>query len=178
MAAMEVTARVAVADTEGPAPALPLTRRLTLPFVLSLLVAGLLVITSVAGLRYGRRGLYTPDPATLPTFIGQDIMTLVAGLPLLLAAMWAARRGSVRGLLLWLGALFYFAYSYLYYPLNPEFNVLYPAYIAIVSMSGYALLALLLNIDAEAVRARFSSRTPVRLLGGFMAVMGALFAVK
>jgi hypothetical protein len=146
--------------------------------VLSLLAAGLLAVTSVAGLRYGPRGLYTPDPATLPTFLGQDTMTLAAGLPLLLGAVWRTRRGSVRGLLVWLGALFYVAYSYLYYPLNPEFNVLYLAYIAIVSSSGYALLFLLLSIDAEAVRARFAARTPARLLGGFMAAMGALFAVK
>jgi hypothetical protein len=105
-------------------------------------------------------------------------MTLVAGLPLLLGSVWAARRGSVKGLLLWVGTLFYVAYSYAYYVLSPEFNALYLAYIAVVSMSGYGLLALLLSIDAEAVRARFGQRTPVRLVGGFLAVMGALFAVK
>ncbi|MGH2351819.1 MAG: hypothetical protein ACRDJN_09425 [Chloroflexota bacterium] len=156
----------------------PVARGLTVPTVLSLLAAGLLVVTSVAGLWYGQRGLYTPDPATLPAFLGQDAVTLVAGLPLLLGSMWAARRGSVRGLLLWVGTLFYVAYSYAYYPLNPEFNALYLAYIAIVSLSGYGLLSLLLGTDAEAVRARFSERTPVRLIGGFMAVMGALFALK
>jgi hypothetical protein len=157
---------------------LPVIRSLTLPRVLSLLVAALLIVTSVAGLGYGQQGLYTPDPATLPTFLGQDLMTLVAGLPLLLGSVWAARRGSVGGLLLWVGTLFYLAYSYAYYVLNPEFNALYLAYIAIVSASGYGLLALLLSIDAEAVKARFTARTPVRLIGGFLAVMGALFAVK
>jgi hypothetical protein len=81
-------------------------------------------------------------------------------------------------LLLWVGTLFYVAYSYAYYVLNPEFNALYLAYLAIVSASGFGLLALLLSVDAEAVRARFAERTPVRLVGGFLAVMGALFAVK
>jgi hypothetical protein len=52
-------------------------------------------------------------------------------------------QGSARALLLWVGALFYLAYSYLYYPLNPEFNALHLAYTAIVSTSGYRLLALL-----------------------------------
>jgi hypothetical protein len=155
-----------------------LTRDLTVPTVLSLVAAVLLLVASAAGLLYGRRGLYTPDPATLPAFLGQDAMTLAVGLPLLLVSVGLARRGSVRGLLLWVGALFYVAYSYLYYPLNPEFNALYLAYVAIVSTSGYGLLALLLSVDAEAVRARFSARTPTRLLGGFMAAMGALFAAK
>jgi hypothetical protein len=156
----------------------PLTRDLAVPTALSLVAAGLLLVTSAAGLLYGRRGLYTADPATLPAFLGQDATTLAVGLPLLLVVVRLARRGSVRGLLLWVGALFYVAYSYLYYPLNPEFNALYLAYVAIVSASGYGLLALLLGVDAEAVRARFSARTPTRLLGGFMAAMGALFAVK
>jgi hypothetical protein len=75
------------------------TRALTLPYALSLLVVELLVVTSVAGLLYGQQGLYTPDPATLPAFLGQDAITLALGLPLLLGSVWAARRGSVRGLL-------------------------------------------------------------------------------
>src|SRR5581483_7712677 len=128
------------------------------------------------GLLFGQRGLYRPDPQTLPTFLGQDGLTLVVGLPLLLGSMWLARRGSLRGLLLWPGALFYFAYSYAYYLLSPEFNVLYLAYIAVVSTSAYALLYLLLSINAEAVRARFSERTPTRLAGSFLAVMALLIA--
>jgi hypothetical protein len=158
------------------AGALPVIRDLTVAYLLSAMTAALLVVTSVAGLLFGQRGLYRPDPQTLPTFLGQDGLTLVAGLPLLVGSMWLARRGPLRGLLLWPGALFYFAYSYAYYLLSPEFNVLYLAYIAVVSMSAYALLYLLLSIDAEAVRARFSERTPVRLAGGFLVVMALLIA--
>src|SRR5918912_2671477 len=101
----------------------------------SLVTAPLLAITAVAGLLFGARGLYTPDPATLPAFLGQDAITLVAVLPLLLWSVWATGRGSLRGLLLWTAALFYIAYSYAYYALDPEFNVLYLAYLAIVAMS-------------------------------------------
>jgi hypothetical protein len=156
----------------------PVTGSLALPAALSALTAALLLVTSLAGLLYGQRGLYTPDPATLPAFLGQDAMTLAVALPVLLVSVGLARRGSVRGLLVWVGALFYVAYSYLYYPLNPEFNALYLAYLAIVSASGYGLVALLLEIDAPAVRARFAARTPTRALGGFMAAMGLLFAAN
>jgi hypothetical protein len=155
---------------------LPVIRDITVAYVLSTMASALLLVTSVAGLLFGQRGLYRPDPQTLPTFLGQDGITLVAGLPLLVGSMWLARRGSLRALLLWPGGLFYFAYSYAYYLLSPEFNVLYLAYIAIASMSGYALLYLLLSIDAEAVRARFSERAPVRLAGGFLAAMALLIA--
>jgi hypothetical protein len=77
-----------------------------------------------------------------------------------------------------MGALFYFAYSYAYYPLNPEFNTLYLAYIAIVSMSLYGLLYLLLSVNPEAVRRRVSTHTPVRLIGGFMMGMALLLTAK
>jgi hypothetical protein len=145
----------------------PVTQSLAVPTALSLLAAALLLVTSLAGLLYEQRGLYTPDPATLPAFLGQDAMTLAAGLPVLLVSVGLAQRGSVRaGSVRWLvvrvGVLCYVAYSYLYYPLSPEFNALYLAYLAIVSASGYGLLALLLAIDAAAVRARFSARTPAR----------------
>lgn len=106
--------------------------------------------------------MYRPDSATLPTFLGQDAITLLIVLPLLFASTCSARRGSGRGLLLWAAGLFYVAYSYSYYVLNPEFNWLYLAYIAIVAMSMYSCLYLLLATDAKRVAEQFDARTPVR----------------
>jgi hypothetical protein len=156
------------APTRAEVGPLPVTRALTVPLALSLRVAALLLVTSTAGLLFGRSGLYGAEPTTLPAFLGQDALSLLVGLPLLLGSLLATRRGSLRGLLLWLGSLFYVAYGYAFYVLSPEFNVLYPAYLTIVSASGYALLYLLLGVDAEAVRARFSARTPTRLAAGFL----------
>jgi hypothetical protein len=122
---------------------------------------------------FGQRGLYVSDPATMPAFLGQDALSLIVGLPLLLGSITLARRGSLSGLLLWMGALFYNAYSYAFYPLSPEFNALYLAYIAIVSASLYGLVYLLMSVNAEAIKSRFSARTPVRLVGGFMMAMAS-----
>jgi len=160
------------------AHSLPLTRSPRLAFILSVALSALLAVVAGAGLLYGARGLYRPNPATLPTFLGQDALTLLVGLPLLLGALWFTRRGSVRGLLLWLGMLVYVAYSYTYYLISPEFNTFYLAYVAIVSMSGYALLYLLLSVDAPAVQERFASTTPVRLVGGFLAFFALLMTIK
>jgi hypothetical protein len=154
-----------ICETQG---ALPVRYGLRLVTATSLVTAVLLACTAAAGLLFGARGLSRPDPATLPTFLGQDAITLVAMLPLLLWSVWAARRGSLRGLLLWAAALFYVAYSYAYYVLNPEFNWLYLAYIGVVAMSLYGCLYLLLAIDAHAVARRFDQGTPVRASGGFL----------
>lgn len=141
---------------------------------LSFVAAALLLVASVAGLVFGPRGLYADDPATAPAFLGQDAITLGVGLPLLLLSMRAARRGAVGGLLLWAGSLFYVAYSYAFYVLDPHVTALFPLYTAVVAASTYGLVALLVHVDADAVHASFT-RTPRRLAGGYLAFMGAAF---
>jgi hypothetical protein len=155
---------------------LPLNDNLILVYRLSVALAGLLCVASVIGLAFGWSGLYEPYPAALAGLVGQDIVTLAIGLPLLLGAMRLARRGSARGLLLWAGALFYIAYSY-YFFLVGGFNALFLVYVAIVATSLYALLALLFRIDADALTAQFTDRAPVRRVAIFFVVISILFAV-
>lgn len=154
---------------------LPAKNKLTFAYAVSGLLSVLLIFSSVAGLLYGGGGLYDPYPASLAALIGQDAVTLAVGLPLLLASMWLTSRGSTRGLLLWTGTLFYFAYSYYFYVIG-GFNTLFLIYVAIVSTSLYGLLHLLFNIDPEALKARFGPRAPTRLSGGFMVGYALLFA--
>jgi hypothetical protein len=157
--------------TSSAGPQLPVRYGLALVTVTSLLTAALLAATAAAGLLFGTRGLYTPHPARLAAFMGQDGVSLAAVLPLLLWSVWAARRGSLRGLLLWIAALFYIAYSYAYYALDPAFNVLYLAYIAIVAMGLYGCLYLLLATDADTVAACLRAHAPVRAAGAFLMVL-------
>ena len=155
---------------------LPVMRSLTFPFVLSSIVAALLLISSIAGLLFGQRGLYEPNPATLPSFLTQDVITLVVVVPLLVICLSLMRRGSVRGLLVWMGTLFYIAYAYSFAVLGTWLPPLFLVYVAIVSISVYNLIFLLVSTDAEAVRTRFSDHTPVRWAGGFLMVMSLLLA--
>ena len=116
-------------------------------------------------LLYGGHGLYEPYPASLAGLVGQDAITLAVGLPLLLASMWLTARGSTSGLLLWIGALFYFSY---YFYVIGDFNAIFLLYVAIVSTSLYGMLSLLFAIDPVALKACFGARTPTRLVGGFL----------
>lgn len=155
---------------------LPVKSRLTFSYALSGVLAGLLLVSSLVGLLYGSRELYGSYPVALAGLVGQDAVTIVVGIPLLLVSMWFARRGSIRGLLLWAGTLFYIAYSYYFYVIG-GFNALFLIYIAIVSASLYGLLSLLFAIDPEAFDERFSSNTPVHLVGGFLVGYSLLFAL-
>ena len=155
---------------------LPLTRDLGLVCRLTDATATLLVASSIAGLLYGPGGWwYDPDPATLPAFLGQDVMTLIVGMPLLLGSSFLARRGSLRALLCWMGAFFYIAYSYYFYVIGGRFNAFFPIYIAIVSMGVYGALALFFALDLAQLPARFN-RPPLTLISTFFIVTALSFA--
>lgn len=144
-------------------------------YVLSVAAAVLLAASSVAGVIFGSRGLYDPDPATLPAFQAQDYVSLVLAVPLLVGAMGRARRGSVRGVLLWAAVLLYVVYSYFFFLVGVRFNPLFLVYVALVSTSLYGLVALLARTDADAVREELRG-SPRRAVGGFLLVVALLFA--
>jgi hypothetical protein len=134
-------------------------------------------MASIGGVLLGDRGFYEPNLTTLPQLYGQDIISLMIGLPLLLTATKLAQKGSVKGLLLWMGMLFYFAYSYYFYVVGVKFNLMFLGYIAIVAISLYSLLVLLILVDPKAVQAQFSPTTPTRSIAAFLLVMTGVFIV-
>jgi len=155
---------------------MPVKNKLIFAYLLSGLMVILLLVASILGLLYGGRGFYDSYPASLAGLVGQGGVTLVVGIPLLVASMWFTSRGSTSGLLLWAGTLFYFAYSYYFYVIG-GFNALFLIYVATVSTSLYGLLSLLFAIDAEALKARFGARAQTRLVGGFFIGIALLFVL-
>mgnify|MGYP007046963880 CR=1 FL=1 len=163
------------AKQENPAM-LPLTHRLTLTYASSMLLAALLAAASIAGLVF-QSGIY-PTDALLESFLPNDVANLLIGLPVLLGSMWLARKGSLSGLLLWIGAILFVLYGYLVYlfamPLNFQF-VVYPA---LVLLSACSLAGLITTIDGQLVRHRLVGVVPERLAGGVLGGLGLLFFVQ
>src|SRR5690348_16653208 len=59
-------------------------------------------------------GLYYYDTvSTVAQMQGNDLITLLVGLPLLVVSAWCTYRGSLRGRLLLTGTLGFFLYTYL-----------------------------------------------------------------
>ena len=70
---------------------LPVKGDLTLAYLLSIVIAFVMTVASIAGLLFGT-GIYPGIEAKLlPLFVGQDALNLVIGLPMLLGSMWLAR---------------------------------------------------------------------------------------
>jgi hypothetical protein len=152
-----------------------LKRDLTLAYFVSLVVAAVMTVASVAALVDWDRIYPSMDSSLLPLFVGQDALNLIVGLPILLVSMWLARRGSLIGLLLWPGGLFYVLYDYGYYVLGAPHTILFIPYIALMTLSAYAMIGIVVSIDGDAVRDRIAAGLPARLVGGFLAALALLF---
>ncbi len=155
---------------------LPVTRDLTLAYVLSLIVALIMTVASVVGLLY--QTVIYPTDELLLSFVPSDAFNLVVGLPILLGSMLLARRGKLIGLLCWPGALFYVLYMYVPYVIGVPFNVLFLPYLVLVTLSACTLIGLVASIDGEVVRQRLTGFVPARISGGILVGLAILIIVR
>ena len=147
-----------------PTDDLPVKGKLSLIYGASFLIAILMTIASIAGLRY--RAVIYPTDELVRTFVPNDVVNLFIGLPILLGSMWLAWRGKLIGLLCWTGALFFVFYNYTAYVFAMPLNWAFPLHLVLMTLSAYALVALVAFIDGKAVQQRLSGSVPERFAGG------------
>lgn len=141
-------------------------------YVLSVIVAVLSASISAIGLRYP--GVYGGGDWGNGTSMGNDLVTLVTAVPLLLLAITYSARGSVRARLLWLGTLYYMVYNYAFYVFGLHVTKLYLPIIAAFTLSGFAFALGTGNLDVEAIGHRFSPRTPGKLIAAYLFYVAAM----
>lgn len=143
--------------------------------VLSLLVTLLLPLVTLVGLF--APGLYRDTAWSIPQERGQDLITLVVAEPLLIMAMLGARRtDGALWRLVWAGALGYTLYTYLLYSYTAAFNALFLPYVALFSLSAFALASLLLHVDVLALPESAGNGRSERAVAGFLLFLGMFFA--
>src|SRR6056297_1513456 len=137
-------------------------------------ILALSVLATLVGLF--RPGHYRDAAVSLPQIYGQDVVTLAVGVPLLAVGLWYARRGSLRGYVVWLGALAYMLYTWASYALMLYFNELFLVYVALFGLSLFTFVGGVLRADPGAVRDRLDGRLPVRATSGYLAAIAVFFA--
>ena len=140
-------------------------------YSLSSVLAAFMVVQPVLGRVFP--GQYRDVEWIRATWFGNDWITLVVAAPLLVASFLLARRGSIRGLLLWLGMLGYGAYNYAYYMLGAALNAFFPLYVVALVVSMVTLILAMSRIDVANVAASFRPKTPVRIVGGYLVFIAA-----
>jgi hypothetical protein len=131
--------------------------RLTAAYVLTVLAATTMAVASAGGV-FATDWLYRDNALVTATFRGQDVVTLVVAVPLLLAGLVWERTGSPRGRLLWLGMLFYTMYAYLFYAVAAAFNQFFLLYVATFGLPLYALLFSVPRLDLDRLGAAMGGR--------------------
>ncbi len=152
---------------------LPLRRDLSVAYASSLMVALALAAASIAGLVLGSNGVYDPESPLVQVSRGGDAANLFLGLPILLGSILLAKRGSLLGLLLWPGALFYALYADALYLVAAPLSGLFFAYVAVVTLSAWTLTGIVASIDAEEVHRRLAV-APARRVGIALVLISVL----
>jgi hypothetical protein len=109
-------------------------------------------------------GILTGPPAMNGSARGTALVVLLLAVPVLLAAMPRARRGSARASVVWLAAVAYLLYNAVLFVFATPFNELFLLYVAMLSLSLWSAVALVRSIDVGGLGARVSPRMPVRTL--------------
>jgi len=148
--------------------------------LLSLVVVAAAAAASLATLLW--RGSFpnpSPEPVVnrvLAEARGWSAATLFVAIPLSLLSLRAARRGSVRGRLVWLGSLAYFVYTYLEFAVSPPFTALYLVYVIAFACAIPALVMCVASIDVPALSGTFGAAVPRRAIAIFSLLFAALLA--
>lgn len=124
-------------------------------------------------------GLYQYDSVSgAAQQIGGDVVTLFIGVPVLLFSIFLAARGSLRGRLLLSGTLGYFLYTYASVAFLLAYNQLFLLYVALFSLSLFALIISLTTLDLKELPAHFSSTRSRWPVAGFLFLIGTFLIIS
>lgn len=141
-------------------------------YSLSIIIVILAAVASAGGLFVD--GLYQDNAFTTSAWRGTDFVTLSIAVPLLVVALYLSRRGSLRAQLVWLGMLDFMLYNYAYYLFGTAFNRFFLIYVALFTLSIFALIFGLAKADIQSIGRRFRSKTPVRWIAGYLLLVAVV----
>ena len=141
----------------------------------TLTLAALMITQALTGLVAAQ--LYRDVEWIKATWYGNDWLTLVVVVPLLLISGAGAQRRSARAFLLWAGAVGYALYNYAFYLLGAALNAFFPLYVASVVLAAVILIVTLGRLDPSSIALKIPPVVPLPLIGGSFVLIGVGLAV-
>jgi len=135
-------------------------------YILSIIIIILMFLASAGGLFLKR--LYRDNDFVTGAWRANDLVTLVVAIPIFILALAWSNRGSIRAQLVWLGMLDYTFYNYAFYLFAAAFNCFFLVYVALFTLSIFALIFGLVKVDAKKAMQKFREQTPVKWIAGYM----------
>lgn len=123
-------------------------------------------------------GLYRYDTVLSSSQeVGQDVVTLLIGIPLLITGIVLSRKGTMRGQLLLTGALGYFLYTYGAMCFLTAFNPLFLVYVALFSLSLFGFILAIMNLDVDEVTHHISDGFPRRAISIYFIIIAVFLSL-
>ncbi len=146
--------------------------KVRVPYVLTLAAA---VVSFFAGaLTWRDEGLLLGPSVMNGSARGTGLVVIAVAVPVLLVAVRTTSRGSLRALLIWVGALGYLLYNAVMFVFATPYNRAFLLYVLMLSLCLWALVSVLVAVDLRGVADRTSSRLPARGLAAFVWVVVVL----
>jgi hypothetical protein len=143
------------------------------PFALSIALA-LDTFAAVATALLFREALRGPA-VSVGSMQGTALVLLVVTLPVLVGSMALVGRGMTVAVIGWLGALGSIAYQSVLLLVGTPFNAFFFLYVAMLSLSIWALVAMVARMPIARLAEEVGARAPVRLVAGYLLINAALF---
>jgi hypothetical protein len=145
------------------------------PRKLTLTLAALMTAQSLMGLVAPAQ--YRDVEWIRATWYGNDWLTLIVAVPLLLTSSLVAGRESPRAFLLWAGTVGYAVYNYAFYSLGAALNAFFPLYVVCMVLAAVILILTLATLDAATMTLSARPAAPLPLIGGSFVMIGLGLAV-
>jgi hypothetical protein len=142
----------------------------------SIIIALLAVTATLSGLLM--KNLYKHDTTSIISqMMGQDLVTLIVAVPLLLISVYMIHGNSLRGRLIWMGTLFYFTYTYASMSFLASYNQFFLVYVAIFSISMYTFIGELLTTDFKGLKSNFKPGKVIKVSAAFLIFIALVLAL-
>ncbi|HKJ68128.1 MAG TPA: hypothetical protein VKA68_09260, partial [bacterium] len=148
---------------------------LLLAYVFSVFVGGLMLLVSAGGVLLPE--MYRDSAFVLPQIFGQDLVSLILGVPLLIVSLIYAIQGSYKGRILWMGSIGYALYTSATYLFGLAYNQYFLLYVVFFSFSLFTFIAGLMHLDMTALSKQFTGDFPVKSLAAYFFLAGILILV-
>lgn len=108
---------------------------------------------------------------------GQDIFDLFFVVPLLLISLFFMHKEKKSTLLIFSGTDLYILYSFIIYSFGVHFNSLFILYCAVLGLSLYTFILILIQLSTMNVKEWFNSKTPRRSVAIFFLIFASMFYI-
>lgn len=106
---------------------------------------------------------------------GQDLVDFVLVVPLFVLSLVFMLRNSRIASFIFSGTVFYIAYSFFIYAFGLHFNKFFLLYCLVLGSSLYLFILVILELASMDVRNWLGEKVPIRLTGGYLLLISALF---